>query len=98
MAQINDNTSITIPLRNLIALIAGTAVAVTGYFHIVERLTMLEHNQEMVTRDVEANSTWIVDWEKEGLLPADIIQNNKLEFLESRVLKMENILENGKPK
>jgi hypothetical protein len=97
MAQINDNTSITIPLRNLIALIAGTAVAVTGYFHIVERLTMLEHNQEMVTRDVEANSTWIVDWEKEGLLPADIIQNNKLEFLESRVLKMENILENGKP-
>ena len=98
MAQINDNTSITIPLRNLIALIAGTAVAVTGYFHIVERLTMLEHNQEMVTRDVEANSTWIVDWEKEGLLTADIIQNNKLEFLESRVLKMENILENGKPK
>lgn len=97
MAQINDNTSITIPLRNLIALIAGTAVAVTGYFHIVERLTMLEHNQEMLTRDVEANSTWIVDWEKEGLLPADIIQNNKLEFLESRVLKMENILENGKP-
>jgi len=95
MAQINDNTSITIPLRNLIALIAGTAVAVTGYFHIVERLTMLEHNQEMIARDVDANGTWIVDWEKEGLLPADIIQNNKLEFLESRVLKMENILENG---
>ena len=94
MAQINDNTAITIPLRNLIALIAGTAVAVTGYFHIVERLTMLEHNQEMVTRDVEGNSEWIVDWEKEGLLPADIIQNNKIEFLESRVKKIEEELEN----
>ena len=31
MVDINDGTSITIPIRNLIALIAGTAVAVTGF-------------------------------------------------------------------
>jgi len=93
MVDINDGTSITIPIRNLIALIAGTAVAVTGYFHMDERLTILEHDQIMFSKDVSANSKWITDWEKEGLLPADIIQNNKLEFLESRVLKMENILE-----
>jgi len=92
MVDINDGTSITIPIRNLIALIAGTAVAVTGYFHMDERLTILEHDQIMFSKDVNANSQWITDWEKEGLLPADIIQNNKLEFLESRVLKMENIL------
>ena len=93
MAKINDNTTITIPLRNLLALVAGTAIAVTGYFHIVERISMLEQSKIMITKDVESNSKWIVDWEKDGLLPADIIQNNKLEFLESRVLKMENILE-----
>ena len=93
MPSINDNTTITIPLRNLLALVAGTAIAVTGYFHVTERVTMLEHDLVMVTAKVKDNSTWIVDWEKEGLLPADIIQNNKLEFLESRVLKMENILE-----
>lgn len=93
MPSINDNTTITIPLRNLLALVAGTAIAVTGYFHVTERVTMLEHDLVMVTSKVKDNSTWIVDWEKEGLLPADIIQNNKLEFLESRVLKMENILE-----
>jgi hypothetical protein len=93
MPSINDNTTITIPLRNLLALVAGTAVAVTGYFHVTERVTMLEHDLVMVASRVKDNSAWIVDWEKEGLLPADIIQNNKLEFLESRVLKMENILE-----
>ena len=93
MVDINDGTSITIPIRNLIALIAGTAVAVTGYFHMDERLTILEHDQVMFSKDVNANSQWITDWEKEGLLPADIIQNNKLQFLESRLLKMENILE-----
>jgi hypothetical protein len=50
---------------------------------------MLEHEQRMLVKDVESNSTWIVDWEKEGLLPADIIQNNKIEFLETRVKKLE---------
>lgn len=93
MPNINDNTSITIPLRNLLALVAGTAIAVTGYFHVTERVTMLEHDQNMVMRDVEANSKWIVDWEKEGLLPADIIQNNKIEFLEERVKKLEEEVE-----
>ena len=93
MVDINDGTSITIPIRNLIALIAGTAVVVTGYFRMDERLTILEHDQIMFAKDVTSNSNWITDWEKDGLLPADIIQNNKLEFLESRVLKMENILE-----
>lgn len=89
MADLNDNTVISIPLRNLLALVAGTVIAVTGYFSIVERLTMLEHEQRMLVKDVEGNSTWIVDWEKEGLLPADIIQNNKIEFLETRVQKLE---------
>ena len=93
MPSINDNTTITIPLRNLLALVAGTAIAVTGYFHVTERVTMLEHDLVMVTTKVKDNSAWIVDWEKEGLLPADIIQNNKIEFLESRVLKIENIIE-----
>ena len=93
MAKINDNTTITIPLRNLLALVASTAIAVTGYFHIVERISMLEQSKLMLEKDVEPNIKWIVDWEKEGLLPADIIQNNKLEFLESRVKKLENILE-----
>jgi hypothetical protein len=93
MPSINDNTTITIPLRNLLALVAGTAIAVTGYFHVTERVTMLEHELSMIRNKVIDNKQWIIDWEKEGLLPADIIQNNKIEFLESRVLKIENIVE-----
>ena len=85
MPALNDSTNITIPLRNLLALVAGTAVAVTGYFHVTERVTMLEHDQLMILKDVESNKKWIIDWEKEGLLPADIIQNNQIEFLQERV-------------
>ena len=89
MPALNDSTNITIPLRNLLALVAGTAVAVTGYFHVTERVTMLEHDQLMILKDVESNKKWIIDWEKEGLLPADIIQNNQIEFLQERVSKLE---------
>jgi len=93
MPALNDSTNITIPLRNLLALVAGTAVAVTGYFHVTERVTMLEHDQIMILKDVESNKKWIVDWEKEGLLPADIIQNNQIEFLQERVKKLEEEIE-----
>ena len=93
MVDLNDSTNITIPLRNLLALVAGTAVAVTGYFHVTERVTMLEHDQLMISRDVESNKNWITDWEKEGLLPADIIQNNQIEFLQERVKKLEAEIE-----
>jgi nitrogen regulatory protein PII-like uncharacterized protein len=93
MVDLNDSTNITIPLRNLLALVAGTAVAVTGYFHVTERVTMLEHDQLMILRDVESNTQWITDWEKEGLLPADIIQNNQIEFLQERVKKIEAEIE-----
>lgn len=93
MPSLNDSTNITIPIRNLLALVAGTAVAVTGYFHVTERVTMLEHDQLMILRDVESNKKWIVDWEKEGLLPADIIQNNQIEFLQERVKKLEAEIE-----
>jgi len=93
MPALNDSTNITIPLRNLLALVAGTAVAVTGYFHVTERVTMLEHDQLMILKDVESNKNWITDWEKEGLLPADIIQNNQIEFLQERVSKLEAEIE-----
>ena len=41
--ELNDNTGVTIPVRNLIGMIAFTAVATTAYFGIQERLNVLEH-------------------------------------------------------
>ena len=36
--KIGEGTDITIPLRNLLSIIAGVAIAVIGYFHIDERI------------------------------------------------------------
>ena len=40
--KLNEGSEFTIPLKNLIALIAFTGIAVWGYFGITERLTFIE--------------------------------------------------------
>ena len=89
MTKISDSTDITIPLRNLLAIVFGVSVAVATYFNVDARIGKLEAENVMIKKDVLGNYQWRVDWEKSGLLPADIIQNNKLEFLERRVTKLE---------
>ena len=82
VARLNDASEITIPLRNLLALIAGTAIAVMGYFRVGERLSVLERNAELSRVQVEANSEFRILWPRGelGSLPADAQQFMMLEF------------------
>jgi len=83
-ARINDSSEVTIPVRNLIALIVATAVAVTGYYRVGERLSVLERNAELSNVQVEANSEFRVLWPRGelGSLPADAEQNMRLDFID----------------
>ena len=80
--RLNDSSEITIPVRNLIALIAATAVAVTGYYRVGERLSVLERNAELSAVQIEANSEFRILWPRGelGSLPADAEQFMMLEF------------------
>ena len=40
--KINENTNVSLPIRNLIALVAAVAIGVWAYFGVVERLNKLE--------------------------------------------------------
>ena len=42
MAKISDNTEVSLPLRNMISMIAGASLATWAYFGLVERLNKLE--------------------------------------------------------
>ena len=87
--KVNESTDITIPLRNLLSIIGGVAIAVIGYFHIDERIMMLEHEQEKVMLDVENNSEFRITWPRGelGSLPADAEQNMRLDFIEKELEK-----------
>ena len=87
--KVNESTDITIPLRNLLSIIGGVAIAVIGYFHIDERIMMLEHEQEKMMLDVENNSEIRIKWPRGelGSLPADAEQNMRLDFIEKELEK-----------
>jgi|TARA_R100000353_G_scaffold150934_1_gene109322 hypothetical protein len=50
--KISDQTSIAMPMRNLISIIIVIAVGVWGYFGIVERLNNLETSKQLMEADL----------------------------------------------
>lgn len=57
--KLNEGSEFTIPLKNLLGLVAFTAISVWAYFGIIERLAFLEHEQEMMLVEIEENDNWI---------------------------------------
>ena len=66
--DISDQTAISMPMKNLISIVAAVAVGVWGYFGLVERITLLEMRNASLTKDLEY---------AEQKLTADIEKNNE---------------------
>ena len=66
--KISDNTSISMPMKNLISIMAAVAVGVWAYFGVIERLTLIEMRNASLTKDLE---------HAEEQLTADIEKNNE---------------------
>tara|TARA_R110000822_G_scaffold1177_3_gene5288 strand:- start:859 stop:1149 length:291 start_codon:yes stop_codon:yes gene_type:complete len=88
--KLNEASEITIPLRNLISMIAFTAVSVWVYFGLTERISFLEHNLELTMEEVEENDNWIDDWK-----PPESVQDMvaKVHVLEVEIAKLKLIVE-----
>ena len=50
--KINENTNISLPIRNLVAIVAAVAVGVWAYFGIEERLNKLETADVLFQQDL----------------------------------------------
>ena len=50
--KVNDNTQISLPIRNLVAIIGAVAVGVWAYFGVVERLNKLETADHLFSADL----------------------------------------------
>jgi hypothetical protein len=89
--RLNESSEITIPVRNLLALVVATGVAVMGYFNITERLNFLEQDSELISIQVDANSEFRTLWPRGelGALPDDAEQNLRLTYLEEMINDIE---------
>ena len=104
--DISDNTAISMPVRNMLAIIGAVAVGVWAYFGVLERITMLEtksvltekdinQNVERLETEVVKNTEFRIKWPRGemGSLPADSEQFMLIEDLYGSVEKIEKHIE-----
>ena len=74
---------------------AAVAIAVWGYFGLTERITFLEHEQELSKVQQSMNSEFRVKWPRGelGALPDDAEQNMRLDMAEKQMEKLEDKVE-----
>ena len=95
MPSISDKTEIGLPIKNLLGLIGGTAVAVWAYFGIIERLNNIETQGTLMVADVEKNTEFRIKWPRGemGALPADQSQDMLIEFMAKQVETIQKEME-----
>ena len=78
--KISENTSVSLPIRNLLAIVGAVAIGVWAYFGIIERITLLEPADKLHDQDLlEASAQKPIDQEQFMLLEHIAQQVEKLE-------------------
>ena len=104
--DISDSTAVSMPMKNLLAIIAAVAVGVWAYFGVIERLNKLETNTTLLTKDleqaeealsldIEKNNEFRIKWPRGdlGSPPADSEHFMLIEFLSGQVEAIQKELE-----
>ena len=77
--KISENTAISMPMRNLIAILIAVAAGVWAYSEITTRLTFLETSKQLMEQDLlEASTQKPIDQEQFMMLEDLYKQTEKL--------------------
>ena len=93
--DVSDKTAISMPMRNLLAILSATAVGVWAFFGIQERLNNVETRVTLSESDLTKNTEFRIGWPRGelGSLPADAQQDLLIEFLSSQIESMMDDME-----
>ena len=85
--RVSDNTAISMPMRNLLSILAAVAVGVWAYFGVIERITSIENDNVLMKKDLDQAVEFSIKWPRGelGSLPADSEQFLLIECLLSDV-------------
>ena len=105
--DISSESAVSMPMKNLLAIISAVAVGVWAYFGVIERLNKLETNttllekdllqaEEGLSSDIEKNNEFRIKWPRGdmGSLPADSEQFMLIEFLSGQEESIQKDLQN----
>ena len=81
--RVSDNTAISMPMRNLLSILAAVAVGVWAYFGVIERITSIENDNVLMKKDLDQAVEFSIKWPRGelGSLPADSEQFLLIESL-----------------
>ena len=90
--KVSENTSVDMPLKNLISIIGAVAIGVWAYFGIIERLNTLETDNHLIKKDLEGAVEFSIKWPRGemGSLPAD---SEQFLLIEDSIKDIEDIQE-----
>ena len=81
--NISDNTAISMPMRNLLSILAAVGIGVWAYFGVIERINKLETDNTLIQKDLDQAVEFSIKWPRGelGSLPADSEQFLLIESL-----------------
>ena len=92
--KLSDNTSISLPALNLIAILAAVAIGTMSYFSVIERLNKIETTLQLMEKDLEAANTFIDSVPKGGMVSPQVQELYMLvEYLGENVDKLKEQME-----
>ena len=93
--DVSDKTAISMPMRNLLAILSATAVGVYAFFGIQEKLNNLQTVQTLMESDLVKNTEFRIRWPRGemGSLPADSEQFMLIEYMDGQLTKMQAQIE-----
>ena len=77
--KISDNTAISMPMRNLIGLIAAIGIGIFAYSDLTQRLTQLETARQLMEADLLKKAEQTVNQELYMLIEFIAEQNEVME-------------------
>ena len=88
--KVSDNTAISMPMRNLLSILAAVGIGVWAYFGIIERLNNVETQSTLMKSDLEKAVEFSIRWPRGelGSLPAD---SEQFLLIESLLTDVEDI-------
>ena len=95
--KISENTSVSMPMRNLLSIVIAVAVGVWAYFGVIERLNNVETSQTLIEKDLESAVEFSIKWPRGelGSLPADSEQFMLIEHMAGQIEKIQKQIEEG---
>ena len=93
--DVSDKTAISMPMRNLLSILAAVGIGVYAYFGIQERLNNVETRNILIEADLKKAVEFSVKWPRGelGSLPADSEQFMLIEYMSSQLEKMQGQVE-----